>query len=789
LLHVGSGMMTLDPLHATLAGLILAVWLAGAVIAVAWGWRKGAAAKASVAELHRLRLMLAGAPALPMLVLGDGRLRAHERIADWFGLDRTPKLLPEITSRLEAADAEALGKDIAASQRTGAAFARALKPAGSGRVLVIRGRPAPITLGDGAALLWLFDATESEEEIGRLDTERERLAEALDALAGLIEAAPIPMWHRGPDLRLSLVNSAYVRAVDGENAHDVIDRGLELIEGQGPGSPIAAAAAARDEGEMAVRTVPATIGGERRTLRVVDVPLGPSGIAGYAVDIEEVEQARQDLVRFAGAQRDMLDRLSAGVAQFDSGRHLVFSNSAFQRLFAMLPEWLADRPEFDRVLERMREADRLPESRDFPGWKAERRRWFLSESAQEEAWQLPAGTHLRVVGQPLPDGGMLMIFEDRTEQVRLRSEADTLLRVRTATFNNMNEAMGVFAADGRLHLWNNRFREVWALEEEELARHPRVDALVTMVAPALANPARAGLIRELVRLATAERQRRAGRIAFADGRHFQFAAVPLPDGNALFTLLDITDSRRAEQALRDRAVALEEGDRVKSAFLAAMSYELKTPLTSIGGFAEMLEAGFAGDLTARAKDYVSSILEATGRLGQLVEEVLDLTRSAAGRLELEPVPIELATLCKAVSDELAGPARAKRIELIVSLEPSAAVVTGDVRRLRQSVEHVLRNAVDYTPEGGRVFFHASGDVEAATVIVSDNGPGIPASERDTLFDPFRRSGERSARREGSMGLGLPLTRHYVEAHGGVVTLDSEAGQGTTVSITLPRSGQ
>ncbi len=194
-----------------------------------------------------------------------------------------------------------------------------------------------------------------------------------------------------------------------------------------------------------------------------------------------------------------------------------------------------------------------------------------------------------------------MIFEDRTEQVRLRSEADTLLRVRTATFNNLNEAVGVFAADGRLHLWNNRFREVWALTEEELARHPRVDALVGMVGPRLANPARAGLIRELVRLATGERQSRAGRIAFADGRHFQFAAVPLPDGNALFTLLDISDSRRAEQALRDRAAALEEGDRVKSAFVATMSYELKTPLTSIGGFAEMLAAGFAGPLsTARA---------------------------------------------------------------------------------------------------------------------------------------------------------------------------------------------
>jgi signal transduction histidine kinase len=778
--------IVLDPLHATLAGLVLAAWLTGAVVAVTLGWRRAHAAKAATTELARLRAMLSGAPALPMLVGADGRIRAHERIADWFGLARVPRFLADLSAALDPADAEALSLDVASAQNTGGTFARALRPTGGRRVLMVRGRPAAEVVGEGAALLWIFDATDSEDEIQRLDVEREQLAVAIEALAGLIEAAPIPMWHRGPDLRLSLVNSAYVHAVDGENASDVIGRGLELIEGQGAGSPLAAAAAARDDGEMSIRTVPATIGGERRTLRVVDVPLGQSGIAGYAVDVEEVEQAKADLVRFAEAQRDMLDRLSAGVAQFAPDRHLVFSNSAFQRLFAMLPEWLADRPEFDRVIERMREAGRLPESRDFPGWKAERRRWFLAEQATEEAWQLPGGAHIRVVGQPLPDGGLLLIFEDRTEQVNLQSARDTLLRVRTATFNNLFEAVGVFAADGRLHLWNNRFREVWELEEEELARHPRVDALIAQVASRLANPARAGLIRELVRLATTDRQSRTGRIAFADGRYFRFAAVPLPDGNALFTLLDITDSRRAEQALRERAAALEEGDRVKSAFVAAMSYELRTPLTSISGFAEMLAAGFAGELGDKAREYVGSILSATGRLGELIDEVLDLTRGAAGRLDLELAQIDLAGLAGEIVDGQAERARARRLDLVVSIDPSAGAIAGDALRLRQAIEHVLRNAVAYTPEGGRVFFHVSGDPDQASVIVSDNGEGMTAAERARVFDPFHTTGALAKGREGSMGLGLPLARHYVEAHGGTIAVESEAGAGTTITIRLPR---
>ena len=146
----------------------------------------------------------------------------------------------------------------------------------------------------------------------------------------------------------------------------------------------------------------------------------------------------------------------------------------------------------------------------------------------------------------------------------------------------------MFAADGRLQLWNNRFRALWGLEEAFLSGHPRVDVFAQAAAGQLATPNRSALIPELVRSATMERQQRGGRVAFADGRHFEFAAVPLPDGNALFTMLDITDSRRAEQALRDRNQALEEADKVKTQFVANMSYELRTPLTSIGGFAEML---------------------------------------------------------------------------------------------------------------------------------------------------------------------------------------------------------
>jgi signal transduction histidine kinase len=519
---------------------------------------------------------------------------------------------------------------------------------------------------------------------------------------------------------------------------------------------------------------------------VVEVPLGDAGVAGYAIDVEDREQARADLERFVRAQRDMLDRLSAGVAQFGRDRHLIFSNQPFTRLFELRPDFLADAPEFNRVLDAMRETGNLPEVRDYPDWKNERGRWFTSGlAAVEEDWLLPQGKHLRVVAQPLPDGGVLLIFEDRTEQIQLASARDTLLRVRTATFDNLFEAVGVFASDGRLHLWNNRFRALWEFEEEQLAAHPRVDALVPHIAGKLKNPAHAGLVRELVRSATVERKQRGGRVSLLDGQEFEFAAVPLPDGNALFTMLDVTSSRMVESALRERNEALEEADRLKTAFVSNMSYELRTPLTSIGGFAEMLAGGYAGELTPTAWDYVNAILESVVRLSALIDNVLDLTQSDSGSLLLAEEQIDLADLCSDVAGGLGLVAGQGEPEFAADLDPSLGTVTGDRRRLGQAIGNLLRNALQYTPSGGRVLLHGIGDEAGAAITISDNGPGITPGDQARLFDRFHRMAAPGGRSE-AVGLGLPLARQFVEAHGGAIELHSEVGEGTTVTIRLPR---
>ena len=785
------------------SGGIPAIVLAIVVLGLLW---LGIAVGLSIIAARRFRIaeqvlgvarssaaLLELAPSRPLLVRPDDRIEVDSQLLRELGLDSSVAKLSDLAadgSGIAADDLDALAQEIAAARLSAGRVSRKVRASGSPRVFEVRGGPAAPSEPPGAMLLWFLDTSTGEEDRAKIAMRLLQTESALDSLTHLIEAAPFPMWYRSPDLKLGLVNSAFVHAVEGNDPADVIARGSDLIDAAGEDSALASARAAQDKREIVSRMQPAIIRGERRMLRIVDVPLSTGAVAGFAIDVQDLEDARTELARNIESQRELADRMIFGTAQFDADRNLSFFNRAFAAMSNLDPDWLAERPEFDRVLERMRDNQRLPEARDFPVWKGERRSWFTSaEEVVEEEWILPNGDHLRVVAQPLPDGGLRLILEDRTEQLRLASARDTLLRVRAATFDNLYEAISVFASDGRLYLWNRRFREDWELDDDWLTTHPRVDELVPAMAQKLVNPTAAAQIRETVHQTTNERQSSNGLISMTDGRHFHYAAVPLPDGNALFTMVDVTDSTRIEAALRERAAALEEADRVKTDFVANMSYELRTPLTSIGGFSEMLAAGYAGKLAPKATDYVSAILEAVGRLSKLIDDVLDLTTGDMRPVSLEIERVDIPGLCRAAVDTGRVRAAEKAQKLDAEIDASAGFVFGDARRLAESLEHVLQNAIAYTDRKGRIMLKANGDEHNAVIRISDNGSGIDPEDIPRAFDRFDRVAEVGVRGEAALGLGLPLTRQFIEAHGGTVELESTKGKGTTVILTIPRGSR
>ena len=782
---------TLSPTLIFAIGLFAALWL----LAGLWATLRGITMQRRAAfvggQAERLASLIEASPQLPVIVRADWRIEASERLGRWLGLEGGPRNFDELRglgSGLGAESHDMLRQAILGAQRGAKPFQLTLKPEGSHRTIIVHGAAAPPTVGGaGSVLLWLSDATDGQQALAHARQERDEAMAAFEALSGLIEAAPFPMWFRDTDLRLALVNAAYVRAVEAKDAAAVIDGGVELCETVAGVSATDAAEAARASGSAELRTIPVTIEGERRIMRVVDVPLAPEGgrpigIAGYAIDIQELESERGAHRRFVDTQRELLDRLSAAVAQFGPDQGLAFANLPFRRLFGLETEDVAEARPFARLLDAWRERGRTPEVRDYPEWRQAHVDWFARAEASEEDWRLRDGTHLHVVAQPTPDGGLLLIAEDKTEQVQLAGARDTLLRVRTATFDNLFEAIAVFAPDGRLHLWNQRFRRLWGIDEPTLAAHPRVDVLMGGLADRLVKPNQISIVQEVIRAATLERQQRGGEIGFADGRWFDFASIPLPDGNALLIMLDITASRKVEGALRERNEALEAADKAKTAFLSRMSYELRTPLTSIGGFGEMLQAGYAGTLDEQQRAYIDAIMDSVAVLGRQIDNVLDLAQGEAGTLAIERAPVDVrALLDKALADTRPF-ADAEKVELVGNIAADLGAIEGDAPRLSRLVAGLLDNAIRFTApsrkSAGRVLLHADGDARGVDIIVSDNGPGMPEAAASVA------KGQQAGTATG--GIGLALARQLVAAHGGTMEVVSEAGQGTLVRVSLPR---
>ena len=781
--------MDSSPALLAVIGLLLALWTAGAVWVMLRASGREQRSIASRKTAQRLSRLIEEGPAIPLLVRADGRIEAPDRLARWIGLEKVPEYLSELAGGegrgLTEAQIDTLTRNVRRTQKTAKPFRIAINvsPA-SGKSLALQGSLAdPAVSPGGSALVWVFDFSDSQAELTQLREEAARAREDFGALVGLIEAAPMPMWFRGADMQLRLVNQAYVAAVGAESADQVVADQVELVETVNGRTAAEVAQQAADRRQPIERILSATIERARRTIRVTDLPLMGEGIAGYAVDIEEMEEQAREFRAFREAQRSMLDQLSIGVAQFDAGHRMTFANQPFHRVFSLPPGVVNERTSFGQMLLIARENGRIPEVRDFPAWRNELTEWFQRDEPHEEAWPLSDSTHLRIVAQPLPDGGLVMIAEDRTEQLALSATRDTLLRTRTATFDNLFEALAVFAPDGHLELWNRGFPGAWGIDPEVLDGHPQAEDLLQAISRNLSDPASVSQLNQVIRAATLDRKKSNGRIELADGRTLDFTGVPLPDGNGMLTVLDVTASQQAEVALRERNRALEEADAVMTRFLANMSYEFRTPLTSIGGFAELLTSGIAGELSPQATEYAQAISLSVGKLTEQVENVLDLSQSEAGLMPLRKSTFTLLPfLTKIVRKE---EQRIHDGELTLDLKGDAEKsVTADPHQLRRAISQLLDNAINGTPRGGRIAIDIGRKRDETRIVISDNGRGMSQHELARALEGIRMSSDGKGI-ERRHGLGIPLARQLVEAHGGTLEIRSRKNSGTTATITLP----
>jgi protein-histidine pros-kinase len=269
-----------------------------------------------------------------------------------------------------------------------------------------------------------------------------------------------------------------------------------------------------------------------------------------------------------------------------------------------------------------------------------------------------------------------------------------------------------------------------------------------------------------------------------DGTEFpvEISLSPLETEDGTFVssaIRDVTERKRFEETLR-------EASRMKSEFLATMSHELRTPLNAIIGFSELLVDGRPGPLNARQKEYLEDVLNSGRHLLQLINDVLDLSKVEAGKMELFPETFPLPAAVEEVCSIISPLAKKKNITVRREIAPAIRDVTLDQQRFKQILYNLLSNAVKFTDDGGSVRIVAALlDRSWFRLQVQDTGIGIKPEDLKKLFIEFRQLDASFARRHQGTGLGLALTKKIVELHKGSITVESQPNQGSTFTVTLP----
>jgi signal transduction histidine kinase len=242
---------------------------------------------------------------------------------------------------------------------------------------------------------------------------------------------------------------------------------------------------------------------------------------------------------------------------------------------------------------------------------------------------------------------------------------------------------------------------------------------------------------------------------------------------------------RLFREIEDKSRQIEAANRHKSEFLANMSHELRTPLNAIIGFSEVLQERLFGELNAKQAEYTDDILTSGRHLLSLINEILDLSKVEAGRMELELATFDLPLTIDNARTFVRERATKHGITLDVDIDERLGDFNGDERKIKQILLNLLSNAVKFTPEGGRIGIHARQTNGAIEISVTDTGIGIPPEDQATIFEEFRQVGGDYAHKKEGTGLGLTLAKKFVELHGGKIWVASEVGKGSTFTFTLP----
>jgi signal transduction histidine kinase/DNA-binding response OmpR family regulator/HAMP domain-containing protein len=353
-----------------------------------------------------------------------------------------------------------------------------------------------------------------------------------------------------------------------------------------------------------------------------------------------------------------------------------------------------------------------------------------------------------------------------------------------ATFDNMAQGILMVDRDLRILVHNERFVELWGLTADVLRTHPSMPALLRYGAERgdFGSAAPYDVVMERLAAVGAGRTVQ-GEARLSSGLVLEIRGVPLIDGGYVFTYTDVTEQRQAQDDIRIAKDAAEAANSAKSSFLATMTHELRTPMNGVLGILELLHQT---DLDAEQRELIDVIGGSAEALLKIIDDILDLSKIEAGKMEIERLPLAPLPLIEGVADTLAPHAHRKKLSFKTYVDQTVpAALIGDPVRLRQILFNLIGNAIKFTEQGSVSVQLTTEGPSQLRLNVTDTGIGLDESARARLFKPFSQADGTTTRRFGGTGLGLSICRRLVELMGGTIGVDSAPGRGSTFWVQLP----
>ncbi|MGF1631521.1 MAG: PAS domain-containing sensor histidine kinase [Kiloniellaceae bacterium] len=636
------------------------------------------------------------------------------------------------------------------------------------------------------------------EEVERLEAERAQaetaLRESEARLRDFAAAASDWFWEMDAELRFSYM-SERLRDVTGVNPRATIgksrqDLGAGDTDADKWEAHLADLQAHRPFRDF--RYIYIAANGDRQYWSISGVPLfdefgGFLGYRGTGRNLTDEYRARRMAFEAQDLLLQAIEHFSSAVALFDSEDRLLLFNDSYVDIFGPGADSIGPGMSFEDLVNLQVKHGLIPAAfgRE-EGWIAERMARHHNPIEEFET-ERADGKWIRVREERTANGGMFLTVTDVTETKTIeRAEREIRERLR-AVIDHLPAGLVLKDEDGRYLLANQQFMELYGLQDCDVIGRTAYDHFPQVQAETIAAQDHTVLRTGIPMEAEMEVTRMDGEKVFC-----MITRFPVLDsvGHAIGIggiHMNISEIKEKERQLRIARDDAERANHAKSAFLANMSHELRTPLNAIIGFSEIMEQGLFGPLgNPQYRGYAEDIRRSASHLLSIISDILDLSKIEAGRMELHEEMIDLAYVVNScltiVKESAANAGLALRTLLPEGLPPLYA----DKRSVRQILLNLLSNSIKFTPSGGSVTVKAKLEPSGGLVlIVRDTGIGMTADGIEIVLQPFGQIESAHTRTRNGTGLGLPISKSLAEIHGGSMTVESEVGKGTSITVRFP----